>query len=171
MRAEELPPLAWRKAQRSMSNGACVEVAPTAAGVVVRDSKDPDGLVIGYAHQSWKSFVMRAQSGSFDFPCCLSRTEAPCSVAFCNSRLYGMPASRRRFRSTERRRLGGAGDHRQRQLSGMSRAHKFRQADVTLKFRSTSMPSKHVWKSEEQESVHVEDGTGRARPDLAKVQL
>jgi Domain of unknown function (DUF397) len=96
MRGEELPPLAWRKAQRSMSNGACVEVAPTAAGVVVRDSQDPDGLVIGYAHQPWKSFVMRARSGSFDFLGRLSCAEAFCSGAFRNSQLYGMPAGRRR---------------------------------------------------------------------------
>lgn len=110
MRAEELPPLAWRKAQRSMSNGACVEVAPTAVGVVVRDSMDPDGLVIGYAHKSWGSFVMRARSGSFDFPCRLS-----CHGAFGtgglanNCHLYGMPAGRRLPRFVERRRPDGAG--------------------------------------------------------------
>lgn len=109
MRAEELPPLAWRKAQRSMSNGACVEVAPTAAGVVVRDSQDPYGLVIGYAHEPWKSFVIRARSGSFDFPCRLSRAEAFCSYAFFSSRLFGMLTGRRH---TPARGTATAGQHR-----------------------------------------------------------
>jgi hypothetical protein len=58
----------WRKALRSVGNGNCVEVAPVAAGVVVRDSKDPDGLVIRYSPNSWDSFVTRARTGSFDLP-------------------------------------------------------------------------------------------------------
>lgn len=58
----------WRKALRSVGNGNCVEVAPVAPGVVVRDSKDPDGLVIRYSPDSWGSFVTRARSGFFDFP-------------------------------------------------------------------------------------------------------
>jgi hypothetical protein len=58
----------WRKAVRSVGNGNCVEVAPMAAGVVVRDSQDPDGLVIRYSPDSWESFVTRARSGSFDLP-------------------------------------------------------------------------------------------------------
>jgi hypothetical protein len=66
MRGYELPPLPWRKAQRSMSNGACVEVAPINAGVVIRDSQDPDGPIIGYSRESWRSFVVQARTGSFD---------------------------------------------------------------------------------------------------------
>jgi len=58
----------WRKALRSVGNGNCVEVAPVAAGVVVRDSKDPDGLVIRYSQDSWELFTTRAQSGFFDSP-------------------------------------------------------------------------------------------------------
>jgi Domain of unknown function (DUF397) len=58
----------WRKSLRSVGNGNCVEVAPMAAGVVVRDSQDPDGLVIRYSPHSWESFLTRARSGSFDFP-------------------------------------------------------------------------------------------------------
>ena len=61
--------LQWRKALRSLGNGNCVEVAPLTSGVLVRDSKDPNGPLIGYSTDSWKSFVMRARTGSFDFPC------------------------------------------------------------------------------------------------------
>jgi hypothetical protein len=60
--------LEWRKALRSLGNGNCVEVAPVTPGVLVRDSKDLDGPVIGYSLESWNSFVIQARTGSFDFP-------------------------------------------------------------------------------------------------------
>jgi hypothetical protein len=60
--------LNWRKAKRSMNNGNCAEVATTAGVVVVRDTQDPKGLVIGYPADSWRSFIVRTQSGLFDFP-------------------------------------------------------------------------------------------------------
>jgi hypothetical protein len=63
-----LEAIQWRKALRSVGNGNCVEVAPVAAGIVVRDSKDPDGLVIRYSPHSWESFVKRARSDFFNFP-------------------------------------------------------------------------------------------------------
>lgn len=56
----------WRKALRSLGNGNCVEVAPLATKILVRDSQDPDGLTIGYPSQTWESFVSRARSGVFD---------------------------------------------------------------------------------------------------------
>lgn len=56
--------LQWRKALRSLGNGNCVEVARVATGVIVRDSKDPDGATLGYSQESWKSFVMQARTGS-----------------------------------------------------------------------------------------------------------
>ena len=68
MPREEIRPLEWRKARRSMSNGACVEVASLTAGTAVRDSKDPAGPVLYYAAAVWSSFVGAARSGSFDFP-------------------------------------------------------------------------------------------------------
>lgn len=69
MSGDELQRLAWRKALRSMSNGACVEVAPVVEGVAIRDSKDPYGLVLRYSPASWNSFLKTARVGSFDFPC------------------------------------------------------------------------------------------------------
>lgn len=49
----------WHKASRSSSNGdACVEVATNLSGVVaVRDSKDPDGVVLAVSPAEWRAFV------------------------------------------------------------------------------------------------------------------
>lgn len=49
----------WRKASRSSTNGdACVEVATNVAGVVaVRDSKDPNGLVLSVSPTEWRAFL------------------------------------------------------------------------------------------------------------------
>ena len=62
----EIDRLPWRKAMRSINNGACVEVATTRGIVVVRDSKDPDGLIIHYPANSWLPFVAWARRGGFD---------------------------------------------------------------------------------------------------------
>ncbi|WP_300614581.1 DUF397 domain-containing protein [Trebonia sp.] len=56
----------WRKAQRSISNGACVEVASAPESVIIRDSQDPHGLVLRYSATSWKSFTSAARRGDFD---------------------------------------------------------------------------------------------------------
>lgn len=68
MPRDEMRSLEWRKARRSMSNGACVEVASSAEGMAVRDSKDPEGPVLYYAAATWDSFLGAARSGSFGFP-------------------------------------------------------------------------------------------------------
>lgn len=56
----------WRKALRSLGNGNCVEVAPVAAGVAVRDSKDPAGPMLSLDAQAWRSFAGAARRGRFD---------------------------------------------------------------------------------------------------------
>jgi Domain of unknown function (DUF397) len=61
--------LAWRKAQRSVGNGACVELAPVNGMVAVRDSKDPDGPVLIYTAAEWHAFLHGAKSGEFDDLC------------------------------------------------------------------------------------------------------
>ena len=58
--------LAWRKAKRSVSNGACVEVAPGKDTVAVRDSKDPDGPILMSTAAGWGAFVAGAKQGAFD---------------------------------------------------------------------------------------------------------
>jgi hypothetical protein len=58
--------LEWRKARRSANNGACVELAPAAGQILIRDSKDQDGPVIAYSEYSWRLFVATAKTGHFD---------------------------------------------------------------------------------------------------------
>jgi len=61
--------LAWRKAQRSVGNGACVELAAHNGMVAVRDSKDPDGPVLMYTAAEWNAFLHGAKAGEFDDLC------------------------------------------------------------------------------------------------------
>jgi uncharacterized protein DUF397 len=61
--------LAWRKAQLSVSNGACVELAPANGMVALRDSKDPDGPVLMYTAAEWRAFLHGAKAGEFDDLC------------------------------------------------------------------------------------------------------
>jgi Domain of unknown function (DUF397) len=58
--------LEWRKAQRSMGNGECVEVAPADSKILVRDSKNPTGVTLGYPTISWRFFLSSAKQGNFD---------------------------------------------------------------------------------------------------------
>lgn len=58
--------LPWRKAQVSIANGACVEVAAFQGKVVIRHSKDPDGPVLAYTPAEWHAFLHGAKGGEFD---------------------------------------------------------------------------------------------------------
>jgi hypothetical protein len=58
--------LEWRKARRSANNGACVQLAPTAGQILIRDSKDQNSPIIGYSKYSWRLFVASAKTGDFD---------------------------------------------------------------------------------------------------------
>jgi hypothetical protein len=64
-----IPDSAWRKAQLSVGNGACVEVAPAAGMVAVRDSKDPSGPVLRYTSAEFHAFLDGAKNGEFDNLC------------------------------------------------------------------------------------------------------
>ncbi len=58
--------LQWRKARRSVNNGACVEAAPVGEHILIRDSTDRNGPVIRYSGRSWSRFVAGAKTGRFD---------------------------------------------------------------------------------------------------------
>lgn len=53
--------LKWRKARASLGNGECIEVAPSAGRVAVRDSKMPAGTVLLYSAAEWRSFLARTK--------------------------------------------------------------------------------------------------------------
>ena len=52
-----VPEPAWRKSRHSVGNGACIEVAPAAPAILVRDSVDPRGPMLRYAPRAWRAFV------------------------------------------------------------------------------------------------------------------
>lgn len=57
---------AWRKASRSVANGACVEAAPATAAIMVRDSLNRSGLVVTFPVHTWQAFLSTAKAGTFD---------------------------------------------------------------------------------------------------------
>jgi hypothetical protein len=64
---EQEPPLRWRKSTRCEAGG-CVEVAPVAGGMAMRDSKDPDSPVLRFSHTGWDAFVSAIRAGEFSQP-------------------------------------------------------------------------------------------------------
>ncbi|MDF5758783.1 DUF397 domain-containing protein [Spongiactinospora sp. TRM90649] len=61
------PELPWRTSSHSSAQGQnCVQVASIAAGVAVRDSKNPDGGKLVFTASEWSSFVAAVKDGTFD---------------------------------------------------------------------------------------------------------
>ncbi|MGI5164910.1 DUF397 domain-containing protein [Spirillospora sp. CA-253888] len=59
----------WRKSSHSnTSGGDCVEVADLAAGIAVRDSKDPDGGRLAFDAAAWRMFAQQVRRGEHDLP-------------------------------------------------------------------------------------------------------
>jgi len=58
----------WRKAGRSLNNGACVEVASRAGIIAIRDSQDFSGLTVRYNAGAWRSFVVATKNGDLGTP-------------------------------------------------------------------------------------------------------
>jgi uncharacterized protein DUF397 len=63
---ETQPTLVWRRS-RYCESAECVEVAPTPGYVSIRDSKDPDRLVLRFSAVEWAAFVAGVRAGEFDF--------------------------------------------------------------------------------------------------------
>lgn len=51
--------ITWRKSSRSVNNGNCAEVGSSPAGVVVRDTADPDGNVLAFTAEAWSAFTAK----------------------------------------------------------------------------------------------------------------
>ncbi|MEV5571813.1 DUF397 domain-containing protein [Spirillospora sp. NPDC052269] len=59
--------LNWRKSSYTSSGGGqCVELAPFAPAVVVRDSKDPDGPKLMFDAAAWAAFSSEVKEGRLD---------------------------------------------------------------------------------------------------------
>jgi hypothetical protein len=50
----------WRKSSYSNPNNAYVEVAAGSTTVGLRDSKNPDGPTLAFAHAHWSEFLAQA---------------------------------------------------------------------------------------------------------------
>ncbi|MQS10925.1 DUF397 domain-containing protein [Streptomyces kaniharaensis] len=56
----------WVKSSYSQNGGNCIEVTPDLPGVMpVRDSKDPEGSVLVFPIEAWRSFVAATVAGEF----------------------------------------------------------------------------------------------------------
>ena len=62
----EIGGLQWRKARCSANNGACVEAALSNGRILIRDSKDPGGPILGYRSSAWRIFTSEARIGHYD---------------------------------------------------------------------------------------------------------
>jgi Domain of unknown function (DUF397) len=49
--------IVWHTSSYSGNEGACVEVAPAPAGILVRDSKDPSGPTLAVPPAAWHAFL------------------------------------------------------------------------------------------------------------------
>lgn len=55
----------WRTSSAS-GGGECVEVAFADEGVLVRDSKSPEGALLSFTPREWEAFVIGVHRGEFD---------------------------------------------------------------------------------------------------------
>lgn len=60
--------LNWRKSSFSATKGydSCVEMAQIDGGVIVRNSKRPDGSTVEFTGAELEAFLLGAKAGEFD---------------------------------------------------------------------------------------------------------
>jgi hypothetical protein len=63
MREAYPPHVRWHKSSHSSASGQCVEVAPVAGAVAVRDSRDPAGPGLVFTRPAWVAFVEGLKGG------------------------------------------------------------------------------------------------------------
>ncbi len=57
MTTHEPDGIVWRTSSYTGNGSACVEVAAAPAGVLVRDSKDPEGPTLAVPTTAWRVFL------------------------------------------------------------------------------------------------------------------
>jgi hypothetical protein len=66
MAKRDLSRALWRKSGYSGGTSNCVEVASNLPAIVaVRDSKDPTGPALTFAHGAWDAFTGQLKSGTY----------------------------------------------------------------------------------------------------------
>jgi hypothetical protein len=65
--AEANPVNAWRKSSRSATTD-CLEVRIGPSEVLVRNSRDQQGVVLSFSYDEWRAFLAGAALGEFDLP-------------------------------------------------------------------------------------------------------
>ena len=69
--------VSWRKSRRSVQgDNNCVEVSVRPTLILLRDSKDPSGVILQFSPHSWNAFIAGVRAGEFDgssLRCCLAR--------------------------------------------------------------------------------------------------
>lgn len=58
--------IAWRKSSASSNGGDCIEVAVRESFVLVRDSRDKQGVVLEVTPERWREFLDYARSELID---------------------------------------------------------------------------------------------------------
>ncbi len=65
METPDLSRAPWRTSSYSSANGECVEVAvDTGARVLVRDTKDREGLLLAFPPGAWRRFAEQVKAGA-----------------------------------------------------------------------------------------------------------
>ena len=58
--------MTWIKSSFSYSNSNCVELASLPAGVMMRDSKNPDAPLLAFTAGEFAAFLAGVKAGEFD---------------------------------------------------------------------------------------------------------
>jgi len=54
----------WKKSSYSAHNGNCLSCATVPGGMLVRDSKNPDGGVLHFTAAEWRVFIDGLKAGA-----------------------------------------------------------------------------------------------------------
>ena len=65
-RPDRYPATTWRKSSASADQGGCVEIRVHESFVLVRDSKNANGVVLEISSGPWRELMRRIRNGELD---------------------------------------------------------------------------------------------------------